>query len=137
MNTKAEYKRYKGKLWMIVTDENNFVKECKEITKGGYGMKANFITDAEKMRDFKVLTKDEFLQSYSYLTEAEYDETERLYNKSVEGLAQRLCDLIDPWDCEYRTIDDFIIDLQDDPLGIIEYLLDKIQEGANDEKENI
>jgi len=27
------------------------------------------------MRDFKILTKQEFLKSYSYLTEAEYDLT--------------------------------------------------------------
>jgi hypothetical protein len=35
----------------------------------------SFITDKEKMRDFKILTKQEFLRSYSYLTEAEYNLT--------------------------------------------------------------
>lgn len=35
----------------------------------------SFITDKEKMSDFKILTKQEFLKSYSYLTEAEYDQT--------------------------------------------------------------
>ena len=35
----------------------------------------SFITDKEKMRDFKLLTKQEFLKSYSYLTEAEYELT--------------------------------------------------------------
>lgn len=35
----------------------------------------SFIGDAEKMRDFKELTKDDFLASYSYLTEAEYNAT--------------------------------------------------------------
>ncbi len=35
----------------------------------------SFIADEEKMRDFKILTKQEFLNSYSYLTEAEYDLT--------------------------------------------------------------
>ena len=34
-----------------------------------------FITDVEKMRDFKELSKEEFLDSYSYLTEEEYNET--------------------------------------------------------------
>ena len=34
-----------------------------------------FTDDAEKMRDFYELTKEEFLQSYSYLTEDEYDAT--------------------------------------------------------------
>ena len=37
--------------------------------------KDNFIDDLEKMRDFMILTKEEFLESYSYLTEAEYDNT--------------------------------------------------------------
>lgn len=35
----------------------------------------NFIDDEEKMRDFVSLTKEEFLSSYSYLTEEEYDNT--------------------------------------------------------------
>lgn len=34
-----------------------------------------FINDGEKMRDFFTLTKEEFLDSYSYLTEEEYDAT--------------------------------------------------------------
>ena len=37
----------------------------------------SFIDDEEKMRDFKELTKEEFLFSYSYLTEEEYDATMR------------------------------------------------------------
>mgnify|MGYP007107841277 CR=1 FL=1 len=36
---------------------------------------ANFLNDIEKMHDFRILTKKEFLQSYSYLTEQEYDNT--------------------------------------------------------------
>lgn len=35
----------------------------------------NFSDDKEKMIDFNILTKDEFLKSYSYLTEQEYDKT--------------------------------------------------------------
>lgn len=41
----------------------------------------NFIDDKEKMKDFKELTKDEFLESYSYLTEEEYDNTHKLFYK--------------------------------------------------------
>ena len=39
--------------------------------------KTNFLDDYEKMADFKILTKEEFLTSYSYLTEQEYDNTKR------------------------------------------------------------
>lgn len=35
----------------------------------------HFADDAEKMVDFAELTKEEFLFSYSYLTEEEYDAT--------------------------------------------------------------
>lgn len=49
--------------------------------------KANFVNDAEKMRDFHRLTKEEFLQSYSYLTEEEYDNTLEL----VKGNAPTEC----------------------------------------------
>lgn len=38
---------------------------------------ASFIDDEEKMVDFFILTKEEFLMSYSYLTEEEYDATKR------------------------------------------------------------
>ena len=37
--------------------------------------KPNFVGDEEKMRDFRKLSKEEFLKSYSYLTEEEYDNT--------------------------------------------------------------
>ena len=35
----------------------------------------SFTNDKEKMRDFYILSKIEFLKSYSYLTELEYDLT--------------------------------------------------------------
>lgn len=41
----------------------------------------NFIDDDEKMRDFVALEKSEFLQSYSYLTEREWDNTAKIYYK--------------------------------------------------------
>lgn len=45
----------------------------KEL-RSGY---ADFFDDAEKMRDFYVMSKKEFLESYSYLTEEEYELTRR------------------------------------------------------------
>lgn len=78
----------KFKLTKVYHDENNlegfyaYHEECgssfdideKEIL---YRM---FINDIPKMADFKILTKEEFLFSYSYLTEDEYDATELYYN---------------------------------------------------------
>ena len=35
----------------------------------------NFLNDKDKMIDFKQLTKEQFLKSYSYITEKDYDDT--------------------------------------------------------------
>ena len=43
-----------------------------------------FIDDQEKLRDFWELTKEEFLQSYSYLTEEEYDTTVKELKQKLE-----------------------------------------------------
>lgn len=45
-----------------------------------------FIDDYDKMRDFANLSKDDFLASYSYLTEEEYDAT----SKAVAELTELL-----------------------------------------------
>ncbi|MDY4525189.1 MAG: JAB domain-containing protein [Treponema sp.] len=41
----------------------------------------SFIDDEEKMKDFPKLSKEEFLSSYSYLSEEEYDATAKDYDK--------------------------------------------------------
>ena len=43
---------------------------------------ADFLNDAEKMRDFYLLSKEDFLFSYSYLTEEEYDNTVKAVESS-------------------------------------------------------
>ena len=50
----------------------------------------DFIDDEEKMRDFFVLDKYEFMQSYSYLNENEYDATVKaIDNMSTEEYRER------------------------------------------------
>ena len=51
----------------------------------------SFIDDKEKMIDFYAITKDEFLQSYSYLTEEEYDET---MNKEILNIKEKVIDFL-------------------------------------------
>jgi hypothetical protein len=46
----------------------------------------DFIEDEEKMYDFVRLTKEEFLLSYSYLTEEEYDNTMKIYKSRKEDM---------------------------------------------------
>jgi len=52
----------------------------------------SFTDDKEKMIDFFILTKEEFLKSYSYLTELEYDLTKQEVNTNVWTNAhKRIC----------------------------------------------
>ena len=44
-----------------------------------------FLTDIDKAYDFLELSKEEFLQSYSYLTEQEYDETNEEFTSDITG----------------------------------------------------
>lgn len=44
----------------------------------------NFIDDQEKIEDILLLNKNEFLQSYSYLTEEEYNNTLKLIKGGIK-----------------------------------------------------
>lgn len=65
-------------------DENNtegFYTSCIECGASfdlDFDPSITFITDVAKMADFKILSMEEFLKSYSYMTEDEYEAT-RLY----------------------------------------------------------
>lgn len=48
--------------------------------------KGNFIGDKEKMYDFTRLTKEEFMLSYSYLTDEEYDNTLVIYQQMLDEI---------------------------------------------------
>jgi len=62
--------------WDPIGDYNSII-----VAKHLYHFKENdlkdFADDEEKMEDFLNLTKEEFLSSYSYLTEAEYELTKK------------------------------------------------------------
>ena len=63
--------------WCIVGYKNDMVvlkfKRGKRMTI----KYKSFTDDKEKMKDFCILSKIEFLKSYSYLTELEYDLTQQ------------------------------------------------------------
>lgn len=48
-----------------------------------------FIEDMEKMKDFLKLSKEDFLKSYSYLLEEEYDATVWEYIKRTRNAYKR------------------------------------------------
>ena len=59
----------------------------------------DFLDDEDKMRDYFKLTKDEFLKSYSYLKEEDYDATTKALQVSKlsilkELLEQRMQELL-------------------------------------------
>lgn len=64
--------------------ENTSLAVLMAEAKSAYGNEINshnFINDAEKMRDFPLMSKEDFLASYSYLTDAEYNNTLELYQE--------------------------------------------------------
>lgn len=61
----------------------------------------DFLNDEEKMRDFICLTKEEFLASYSYITEDEYDNT---YNRYY---ARELANVLREFAEKPQNIDNF------------------------------
>ena len=52
---------------------------------GGLMLLGTFLTDVDKAYDFLGLTKQEFLESYSYLTEEEYDQANKEFTSDVVG----------------------------------------------------
>lgn len=73
--------------------------------------KLSFINDVEKMHDFFIQTKNEFLESYSYLTEKEYAATlqEVNYRKATNLENDHICA-----SCGYK----FYGDIYSDWLGL-------------------
>lgn len=57
---------------------------CDYINEGN-----DFTNDWEKMYDFFLLSKEEFLETYSYLTEDDYDATKEIVNKSKKSFSER------------------------------------------------
>ena len=70
-----------------INDILNEILFSTEVVTHAWWKKGNdFIDDQEKMADLFELSKDEFLQSYSYLTEEEYDAT---IEKAIKLLNER------------------------------------------------
>lgn len=60
----------------------------------GQILHSDFVDDIEKMRDFFEISKEEFLLSYSYLDEEDYDLTnEKVKNMSADMIEhlKKLC----------------------------------------------
>lgn len=62
---------------------------------------ADFLDDEEKMRDFICLSKEEFLASYSYITENEYD------NTYIRYYARKLANVLREFAEKPQNIDNF------------------------------
>ena len=86
----------------------------------------NFTTDWEKMRDYFQISKEEFLASYSYVTEAEYDATKKVVEKKDaldKDLYQDLSDgeILDLIFAKFKFVDDKV----NDPTEQLMILIDK------------
>ena len=65
----------------------------------------HFLFDTEKMNDFVYLEADEFLESYSYLTEEEYNNTLDLF--------MYLRDLVHAYDDKEKNDNPYMMDAED------------------------
>lgn len=81
-------------------------EEIKEATN----MNNTFIDDEEKMRDFVDMSKEDFLEFYSYLTEEEYELTKRMWlenyyiHKEAKRDIKQIFSVLD----SYSTTNDYI-----------------------------
>ncbi len=48
-------------------------------------------------------------------------------NIQVQELAERLYNYVDPWDRDYETVDDIANDIKQDPLTVIKYLMELLE----------
>lgn len=49
-------------------------------------------------------------------------------NITIQKLAERIYNYVNPWDRDYETVDDIANDIKNDPDLIIEYLMDQLEE---------
>jgi len=82
----------------------------------------DFTTDWEKMRDYFQISKEEFLASYSYVSEAEYDATKKIVEKK-DVLDKDLSDgeILDIIFSKFKFVDDKV----NDPTEQLMILIDK------------
>lgn len=73
-----------------LSDKYGFLVELLEIIDI-----TPFNNDIEKMRDFRELSKKDFLKSYSYLTEEAYNETRIIDRDRVEILANEIIEKVE------------------------------------------
>ena len=102
----------------------------------------DFTTDWEKMRDYFQISKEEFLASYSYVTEAEYDATKKVVEKkdaldkdSYKDLSDG--EILDIIFSKFKFVDDKVNDtteqlmiLIDKALAYKKYLADILYQDA-------
>lgn len=67
----------------LITAEEYLESKRKELERPD-NISHSFINDREKMNDFFILSKEEFLSSYSYLSEKDYEDTLEDVNKGRE-----------------------------------------------------
>lgn len=121
------------KIWNDELIPEGFFTVCPEC-KGSFDIdddvsdnirKKMFIDDVAKMADFFHMPKDDFLASYSYLTEDEYDATEMYVDWICRTKAA------EEWDI--CVDEEFVLPTDDDDAdtwGVITVWNDKLERGA-------
>ena len=45
----------------------------------------------------------------------------------LQKVASRIFNYVDPWDRDYETVEDIMHDIENDPLTVVEYLMDLLE----------
>lgn len=98
-------------------------------------METNFINDKEKIADLLILSKDEFLNSYTYLTENEYNSTIHAITELVNtSLDKNLAELIDAEE-EREYLQNILEQADAENIAVEDVILNRIERLYNLEKE--
>ena len=73
----------------------------------------------------RYITANQYGIRIEYIDDPDFQEADHKTAYKKE-LAERLYDLVDPWDRDDATQDDFVRELENDPLAIISDLLDRL-----------
>lgn len=106
------------------------VEDAKAVFNAVFDEALAFVSDEEKMVDFGVLSKDEFLASYSYLTEDEYDATARVVARGLGCAVVDFNELAEKLNNFYKDFDhyDYVDKLDGTEQDAIESLVGQLED---------
>lgn len=80
------HKQFNDDVEVTTSEVDSWISACLNEIEDKMMEDLSFHNDEEKMRDFLELSKEEFLSSYSYLTEKEYEATKNIILRKLSEI---------------------------------------------------